>query len=98
MSRKLQYAIDIVRAVRSLADIADVAAERQKEYFDNAYNSAGANEILDSDLTDIDITAADLASAITLLEQFDNFANNSAVTQADYMSTMNKLRRGLVGR
>jgi hypothetical protein len=40
-----------------------------------------------------EMTVSDLSSAITLLQQFNNFMGNSAVTTGDYSSTISKWNR-----
>lgn len=93
MSRKTQYVENIMKIMEYLGQVGDVAADRHKEYFDRTYGSGGANEIVDADLTAYDLTAAEFTSAVTLLEQVKNLVGNSAVTQADYAATLNKVRR-----
>ena len=73
---------------RSLEDL-DVLEEA---YFDRTYNIGGADEIADSDLEGTDLTAANLASAMTLVAQLRNFMDNAAVSTGDYHSTVNKVR------
>ena len=97
MANKSDFAYDIILRMRRLAEVADVGDSLAKEWSDSGFGSGGANEIVDADLTDYQISAADLTSAITLLQQFNNFTGNSAVSQGDYMSTLNKVRRGHSG-
>lgn len=97
MANKTTYAYEVIRIVRRLAEMADIVDERHQAFFDNQFQSGGANEIVDGDLTDFSVSAADFTAGITLLEQFKNFKNNAAVTQADYLATMNKLRDGHSG-
>ncbi len=61
-------------------------------YFDRGYNSGGANEIVDADLTDQNVSAADVTAFITMAQQFNNFLDNASVTEGDYDATLNKLR------
>lgn len=93
MSRKSKFIENILNIVHYQSLMADVLAERDKEYFDNGYNSGGGDEIVDSDLTDYDITTAQFTNAITLIQQLKNFYGNAAVTQSDYQATLSKLRR-----
>ena len=63
------------------------------QYFDNTYNSGGADEIIDADLTNYNgLTAAEVGSVITAFQQIDNYFNNAAVTTGDYAVTYNAVR------
>ena len=97
MANKDGFAYDIILRMRRLAEVADVGDSLAKEWSDSGFGSGGGNEIVDGDLTDYQISAADLTAAITLLQQFNNFVGNDPVTQGDYMSTLNKVRRGHSG-
>ncbi len=68
-------------------------------YFDRGFNSGGADAISDSDLdgsvvgdTNTNITASELGSGITMIQQLKNFVTNAAVVQGDYESTISNLR------
>ncbi len=97
MANKSDFVYDVILRMRRLAEVADVGDSLAKEWSDSGFGSGGGNEIVDGDLTDFQITAAELTSAITLLQQFNNFVGNSAVLQGDYMATLNKVRRGHSG-
>ncbi len=99
MANKSQFIYEVVLQARRLAAVFDVVDERHKAFFDNGFQSGGANEIVQADIdaANIPISVADLTAGITLLEQVANFKGNSAVTQADYMATVNKLRDGHSG-
>ena len=55
----------------------------------------GSNQIVDADVSSLDIKAADVASGITLGQQLANFLANSAVTTGNYQATVNALRTGM---
>jgi len=62
------------------------AADLEAEYFD-------AGSWADGDVSALGITAADLASCITLLQQIDALMSGSATSVAAYRATLNKVRR-----
>lgn len=75
-----------------LAVEVETAEDMKAIYYDRAYNSGGANELTDEDLAEFNITAAQLASYVTLCEQLVNMRDNAAVTQGDYGATLNQVR------
>jgi hypothetical protein len=79
----------------ALAQSFDTANAIINAYFDRGYGSGGTNEILDADLVDVGLTAANVASAITLCQQLQALRNGGAVAAADYDSTLNVLRRDI---
>lgn len=83
---KLNTAKAIVSAVQALAATADDAADLEAEYFD-------VGTWVDDDVAPLGITADNLASCLTLLQQFDKLMTNQATTPAVYRSTLNKVRR-----
>ena len=84
--KKQNIAQAIIGTVVSLATPADTASDLEKEYFD-----AGTFE--ESDMPNVELTPADLAACITLLQQFEKFMSGEEVAPADYRSTLNKVRR-----
>jgi hypothetical protein len=91
--RKSAFIVNTIRQAQGLASIADAIADLENEYFDNGYDGAGADSIIDADVAAHDITAAQFTSYITLMQQLKNFFGNSAVTTGDYAATLNALRR-----
>jgi hypothetical protein len=86
MSAKVQYVRALQeQAVNALANVNDVVSELENIYFDEGYNSGGADPI------------AEVGSIITLLQQFQNFTGNAAVTTGDYAATLNTTRSNLPG-
>ena len=96
MATKVEVHVNKILALNSLvAQVMDQVADVTSEYFDNQYNSGGANEIQQADLNGYNSpppTPADIAGAITLFQELNNFFQNSAVTTADYSVTVNILR------
>lgn len=96
MSVESEYINKVVTTVNMLAKYTtDISNELHKEYFDKSYNTsindAAVGAVFEG------MTAADFTGAITLLDQLNNFTGNSAVTQADYAASINKVRvHGLV--
>lgn len=85
---KLDTAKAIVRTVQSLAPATDTAGDLEKEYFD----VAGAGWV-DADVAAIGITAAQLASCLTLLQQFGKLMTAQATTPIDNTASLNQVRR-----
>lgn len=61
-------------------------------YFDRGYNSGGSDPIIDADIAELNVTAADIAGMVTIAQQFRNFLNNVAVVTGDYDTTLSQLR------
>lgn len=91
--QKKAFIVELIRDAQTLISVIDKLADQENEYFDNAYGSGGADEIIDSDLAIHDMTAAQFTNYITLIQQLQNFAGNAAVTTGDYASTLNSMRR-----
>jgi hypothetical protein len=94
VNHKSAFTSTFIARIEELAKVMDQINAMTEEYFDNGYNSGGADEIVDGDLTDFAITATELGNGITLFQQLDNFFGNSAVSTGDYRATVNMLRRG----
>ena len=95
MTQKIQYVREVIRMTRALANEAGIVAARHKEYFDNGYGPAGADELVQADLdaAGLDLSVTEFTATITMLEQFKNYSGNLAVVQGDYLGTMNTVRR-----
>lgn len=66
--------------------------ERLRQYYaDNTFGSGGGEGIIDADLIDVGITAAQLASFVTFAENLDKLLNNQVATQADFSVTLRTL-------
>lgn len=79
------YANLLLQAKLGFEDLVDT-------YFKNGFNSGGANEIVNGDVSANNLTAAKVASAITMAQQLANFFGNAAVTQGDYEATLQQIR------
>jgi len=83
-----RFATEVMEHAQALANIADVASDLEKEYFD-----AGYNNMTQEDLGALNVTPAEIASIITVLQQLKKLVSNEATTPADYMASLNKVRR-----
>jgi hypothetical protein len=92
MDRKLTFVQRLQTAATQLAQTADLFEDLESIYFDRGYGDGGAGEIQDSDITASGLTAAQVASLITLGQQLQNFVNNAAVVQGDYDAVLNTAR------
>lgn len=92
MSQKTQFAGQLRATATKLAQAINEADDIVSIYFDRGYNSGGASQIVDNDVASENLTAANIASFITAAQQLANYANNAAVSQGDYDSTINKVR------
>ena len=84
-----RFATEVMEHAQALANIADVASDLEKEYFDAGYN----NNMTQEDLGALNVTPAEIASIITVLQQLKKLVSNEATTPADYMASLNKVRR-----
>ena len=82
---KLDTARSIVVAVQALATPTDLSADLVAQYFD-------AGTFTDEDVASLGITAAQLTSCITLLQQVEALMTDQATTPAMYRSTLNAVR------
>lgn len=95
-AKKTAYIRELVRYLQEMDTKFDDAPNIENEYFDLGYNSGGANEIIDADVVAYNLTAANIASGITLVQQLKNMAGNAAVTTGDYALTTNIFKRAPV--
>ena len=95
MSKKLDFATQLQRQVTLIAQAADKGDDLVTVYFDRTYNSGGADEIVDADLTTLEITAAQLGNAITFFQNLNKLLNNEDPANADYDATLNAVRTDL---
>jgi len=92
MATKIQFASQAQNEATTMAQLADKLANLETVYFDRGYDSGGSNPITNDDIASLNFTAAELASLITLIQQFNNFLGNLAVTAGDYDATLNAVR------
>ena len=95
-AKKEAFVRHLARRMQEQDTIFDEAPDIESEYFDLGYNSAGSNPIVDADVTVYNLTAADITSAINLIQQLKNMEANTAVTTDDYGATTNKFKRAPV--
>ena len=81
----------VVGCVQSLATATDTSADLWQEYWDRGAPSA-------DDLAAAGITEADMVACVNLLDNFNKFMNDEAVTQDAYRITLNQVRRVGGGR
>ena len=94
-SMKQAYCRQLQTDANAIASIRKVLDDRRGVYFDRGYNSGGSNPIIDADVSDLDLTAAQVGNWITLLEQLEKFFTNQSVTTADYDATLSTMRRDI---
>lgn len=95
MASKVAFAKSAQQISTAIATIRAQCKTMNEMYFNRNYNSGASNVIQDSDLTSVEMTAAELSSFITTCQQFEKFLNNEEVTQGDYKVIINKLRTDL---
>jgi len=89
---KQVFVQNLQQAANQLHQAAAMLKDADVYYYKNGFQAGGANPILDSDLVQYNLKAADVAAGMTLAEQLENFLNNLDVVKADYMTTVQKLR------
>lgn len=87
---RLKTAAAVVRSVQSLAAPMDSAQDVWQEFWD-VVNGSGAYN--DQELEDLGITAAQLASCVTVLENFNKFVQGNSPANDAYRVTINTMRR-----
>ncbi len=93
MSDKITFAEEVQAFSTQFSALVEKVAVFQSVYADRFYGSGGADEILDTNIESLGITAAELASFITpFAGQLFNFMNNLTVTEGDFSVTLNRLR------
>jgi len=90
---KITFTTKFQDAVTQLAQLLSSLDAFWTTYYKREYNTGAANEITNVDIEALEITAADIAAAITLVEQLRNFRDNQPVLQGDYAATLAKVRR-----
>ncbi len=89
---KITFASQAQDVCNSLGQALNDCDNLFQTFFDRGYNSGGGDQIIDADIASLKITAADLGSFINLAEQINKLMNNQATTQADWFTTVNKMR------
>ncbi len=91
MADKITFAEKAQDISTRLAILVDEGTNLRTVYFDRVYNTGGT-AIIDADIVSLGITAANISSFITLVEQLQNFVDFLTVTEADYDTTLNAMR------
>ena len=94
--RKTAFIREVLRRAQELGAVADDVADLENEYFDNGYDGAGGNSIVDANVAAYDITAAEFNSLITVMQQLDKLMTNQATTLGDYIANLNAVKRAPV--
>lgn len=87
---RLKTAAAVVRCVQSLATPMDGAQDVWQEFWD-VVNGSGS--YTDQELVDLGVTAAQLASCVTVLENFNKFVQGNTPANDVYRATINTMRR-----
>lgn len=95
MTRKSEFVEDMQQDMNLLGRLVDHARSLVKQWFAEGYNSGGADELVIGDLSGTSLLVADVTAGITLLQQLVALNDNTALTQADYATTIAKLRTNL---
>ena len=95
MAKKNNFTIKLISVSTILSQAINDAADCVTVYFDRGYDGAGSDPIVDDDITAQGVTAAQVTSVITAFQQLANYADNAAVKQGDYNSSLNAVREDL---
>lgn len=87
---RLKTAAAVVRCVQSLAAPMDAAQDVWQEFWDVVN---GGGPYTDLELEGLGITAAQLGSCVTVLENFNKFAQGDEPSNDAYRVTINTMRR-----
>lgn len=88
-TRKEAYIADAMLKSKTITEVKNFVRTLEKQYFDNTYNSGGADEILNADLTAYDITATQFGDYMNVVTELKKLFFNEAVTQGDYAKSLN---------
>lgn len=90
---KRDFATKFRADLTTLVQAADRCNTAYKKYTTRTFAPAGADEIIDDHLAILGITANELLSGMTLIENLNKFRNNDpTLVDGDYESIFNKLR------
>ncbi len=93
MSSKVTFVNSLRNLVTELARVSDSIPDMVQIYFDRGYNGAGDDPIIDADLEEINLTAADVAAIATLMQNYEKFTEgDESLVDAVYRITLNKYR------
>jgi hypothetical protein len=92
MATKLTFASKAQDLATTLAHASNDLDDLVTVYFDEGFDSGGADPIANGDIESLGITAVELGSMITFAQQFNDFLNNAAVATLDRDPTLNAMR------
>jgi hypothetical protein len=92
MATKLTFASKAQSLATILAQASNDLDDLVTVYFDEGFDSGGADPIANGDIESLGITAVELGSMITFAQQFNDFLNNAAVATLDRDPTLNAMR------
>ena len=93
-TKKEAFALEIRKKITDLANTTIDLEELSQIYSHREYQSGGANEMVDGDLTGIDkpFTAAQLANIITAINNLTKFMDMNSPTNNKYREWINTIR------
>lgn len=92
MGTKLTFAGQSRAIANTIASLDHDLEALDMVYFKRGYDGSGSDPIVDGDVSELDLTAADIAGMVTIAQQFRNFLDNIAVVTGDYNSTVSNTR------
>lgn len=93
MSQKQDLANACVNYASEMMSLAKKMEAINELYFDAGYNAEGSDPILDEDVANSLVTAAELGDFINFTTQLSALLNNGQPFQADWSMNLNKMRR-----
>lgn len=84
MANKTHYARQAQQMAGSFSALTDDILAFRDIWWDRAYNSGGADELIDADVSSLGITAADVTGMITFADALETFL----VANRAYLSKM----------
>lgn len=92
MATKLTFAGKAQTLATTLAQASNDLDDLITVYFDEGFDSGGADPIANGDIESLGITAVELGNMITFAQQFNDFLNNAVVATLDRDPTLNAMR------
>ncbi len=92
MASKLNFATQLQANITQFAQLMDRLGDNQSSYFDRTFQAGGANAIVDADVASLNITAVQVGSAITFIQQLQKLLANTAPTVGAYQTTIDQVR------
>ncbi len=94
MSRKTDFIEAVEEVLRQqMLGLSAITENLEKAYFDNGFNTGGADAITSAETEVYGFSAESFTSAINVLVQFNNLMNNRTVTAGDWKSPINKIKK-----